>query len=113
MDNERARTLLEEERRKVEGLIAETAEDAGSDRDAANKETGDIADPAERLTAEGLDDAVVSGLRDRLAAITRAEDRLKDGTYGLSVRSGVPIPDERLEADPAAELTVEEAAEEP
>jgi RNA polymerase-binding transcription factor DksA len=26
----------------------------------------------------------------------------------LSVRSGEPIPDERLEADPAAELTVEE-----
>jgi RNA polymerase-binding transcription factor DksA len=25
------------------------------------------------------------------------------------VRSGVPIPDERLDADPAAELTVEEA----
>jgi DnaK suppressor protein len=24
------------------------------------------------------------------------------------VRSGTPIPDERLEADPAAELTVEE-----
>jgi RNA polymerase-binding transcription factor DksA len=26
------------------------------------------------------------------------------------VQSGKPIPDERLEADPAAELTVEEAA---
>ncbi len=35
--------------------------------------------------------------------------RLDDGSYGRSVRSGVPIPDERLEADPAAELTVEEA----
>jgi len=48
-------------------------------------------------------------LRDRLAAITRAEQRLKDGTFGQSIRSGLPIPDERLEADPAAELTVEEA----
>ena len=35
--------------------------------------------------------------------------RLEEGTYGRSVRSGAPIPDERLEADPAAELTVEEA----
>jgi DnaK suppressor protein len=35
--------------------------------------------------------------------------RVKDGTYGLSVKSGKPIPDERLEADPAAELTIEEA----
>ena len=45
----------------------------------------------------------------RLAAIVRAEHRIEDGTFGLSVSSGVPIPDDRLEADPAAELTVEEA----
>ena len=32
------------------------------------------------------------------------------GTYGRSVRSGVAIADDRLEADPAAELTVEEQA---
>jgi DnaK suppressor protein len=35
--------------------------------------------------------------------------RLEEGTYGLSVQSGLPIPDDRLEADPAAELTVDEA----
>lgn len=38
----------------------------------------------------------------------RAEQRLAAGTYGLSVESGRPIPDERLEAVPTAELTVEE-----
>jgi DnaK suppressor protein len=110
MDDERARLLLEDERRRVERLIAEAADDAQSDR-AAAEETGDIADPAERLTAEGLDDAVVGSLRARLEAVARAEQRLLDGTYGRSVRSGLPIPDERLEADPAAELTVAEAAE--
>ena len=30
------------------------------------------------------------------------------GTYGLSTRSGDPIPDGRLEAEPLAELTVDE-----
>jgi DnaK suppressor protein len=45
-----------------------------------------------------------------LQAIERAEQRLAAGTYGRSVRSGAVIPDERLEADPAAEFTVEEAA---
>ena len=44
-------------------------------------------------------------------ASTVSAERLADGTYGRSVRSGDPIPDERLEADPAAELTVEEATE--
>jgi DnaK suppressor protein len=48
-------------------------------------------------------------MRNRLDAIERALRRLDEGTYGRSVRSGEPIPDERLEADPAAELTIEEA----
>jgi DnaK suppressor protein len=109
MDQDRARTLLQEERNRVTGLIAQVGTDAGSDRAAADMETGDYADPAERLTAEEVDDAVLEGLRARLDAITRAEQRLQAGTYGRSVRSGRPIPDERLEADPAAELTTDEA----
>jgi hypothetical protein len=54
--------------------------------------------------------AVDRFLRARWAALGRAEARLAAGSYGRSVRSGQPIPDERLEADPLAELTVEEAA---
>lgn len=112
MDDDRARALLQEERQRVERLIAATRDDASSDRAEAD-ETGDMTDPAERLIAEGLDDAVAGGLQDRLEAIERAEQRLSEGTYGRSVRSGLPIPDARLEADPAAELTVEEAAQQP
>jgi RNA polymerase-binding transcription factor DksA len=55
---------------------------------------------------EGREDDI----RDELAAVERAEARLAAGTYGLSVESGVPIPDERLEAVPTAERTVEEEA---
>jgi DnaK suppressor protein len=43
-----------------------------------------------------------------MAALERAEARLADGTYGLSTRSGEPIPDGRLEVNPTAELTVGE-----
>lgn len=108
MDEARARTLLAAERARVQGLLGETAGAGQEDRAAAN-EPGDLSDPAERLTAEEVDDAVAAGLRDRLAALDRAERRLQDGTFGRSIRSGLPIPDDRLEADPAAELTVEEA----
>jgi DnaK suppressor protein len=101
--------LLEAERRRVEELLGEERAEAAEAGESAG-ESGDIADPAEPLIDEGLDDAVAASLRDRLEAIARAEARLRDGTYGRSVRSGAPIPDERLEADPAAELTVEEAA---
>jgi DnaK suppressor protein len=108
MDEDRARALLRAERTEVQSLLSDT-EAAGQQDRAAENETGDISDPAQPLTAEGMDDAIADSLRDRLAALDRALQRLDDGTYGRSVRSGLPIPAERLEADPAAELTVEEA----
>jgi DnaK suppressor protein len=110
VDDERARALLGAERSRVERLLAETNAAGRDDRDEANQ-TGDMSDPAERLTAEESDDTVANSLRDRLGAIGRAEQRLADGTFGRSIRSGASIPDERLEADPAAEVTVEEAQE--
>ncbi|MBV9449557.1 MAG: hypothetical protein JO345_27050 [Streptosporangiaceae bacterium] len=111
MDEQRARALLEAERAEVQSLLSQTQEAAEEDREQEGV-TGDIADVAQPLTAEGMDDAIAENLRDRLDAIERALDRIAKGTYGKSVRSGTPIPDERLEADPAAELTVEEAAAE-
>ncbi len=107
MDAGRAKELLDAEIARVTGLLADTDADARSDRSAANDD-GDLADPAERLTAEEGDDAIASGLSDRLAALRAAEQRLADGTYGTSVVSGLPIPDERLEADPAADRLVDE-----
>src|SRR6185312_3628909 len=108
MDDERARELLASERLHTERLLADLAAQRQDDETAANQE-GDMFDSAEPLTGQGTDDAVVAELRGRLEALGRAEQRLDAGTYGLSVRSGAPIPDDRLEADPAAELTVEEA----
>jgi DnaK suppressor protein len=109
MDEQRARALLEAERAEVLDLLR--GQDAAGQEDReAEDETGDYADAAQPLTDEGMDDAIAVSLRDRLGALDRALARLANGTYGKSVRSGVPIPDERLEADPAAELTVEEAA---
>ena len=68
-----------------------------------------MSDSSEILVSEGTDDAVADALTQRLAAIGRAEQRLAAGTYGRSIASGELIPDERLDADPAAELTVDEA----
>ena len=57
-----------------------------------------------------LDEGLADDLREELAAVERAEARLAAGTYGLSIESGKPIPDERLEAIPTAERTVVEEA---
>ena len=108
MEHAKAKELLRTERLRVEHLLTDMNEVGGADRTAADQ-PGDMFDSAEPLTREGTDDAIRADLEERLAAVGRAEQRLADGTYGLSVRSGQPIPDERLEADPAAELTVDEA----
>jgi DnaK suppressor protein len=83
---------------------------AGSDWPTPGAELGDEVEDADRRNAEHTGTAVDQLLRARFAALVRAEARLAAGSYGRSVRSGQPIPDERLQADPLAELTVQEAA---
>jgi DnaK suppressor protein len=108
MDEERARALLREERQRLERLQASV--DADRDRVAPEDGPEDLVDGADRRTLEQTDEAVARQLDNRLAALERAEARLAAGTYGRSVLSGRPIPDERLEAFPLAELTVDEEA---
>ena len=96
--------MIASERARLERLLrAEAGEPQAAD-------LGDEVDDADRRDAAQTDTAVDRLLRARWAALQRAEARLAAGSYGRSVRSGRPIPDERLEADPLAELTVEEAA---
>jgi DnaK suppressor protein len=110
MDETRAKTLIEEERARIQALLRETSTARDDDQAGAN-EPGDMFDPAESLISEGTDDAVAAELTLRLEALDRAEERLRAGTFGRSTRSGAVIPDDRLEADPTVELTVEEARE--
>jgi DnaK suppressor protein len=104
MDPERARELLAAERQHIERALrrrgpVEDSEDAGW------QEAGNL---AADMYLDELDASLADELRDRLAALERAEKRLAAGTYGLSIESGKPIPDQRLEALPTAERTAEE-----
>ena len=107
MELERARSLVDAQRAQVEQLLADLSKVRTEDHEAER----DATYPAQPLAQQGVDDAVAAGLQDRLAALDRALQRVEEGGYGRSIRSGGPIPDERLEADPAAELTVQEAAD--
>jgi DnaK suppressor protein len=108
MDESRARALLRAERAEVATLLSDTEAAVSIDEQAPDSAT-DYGDESLPLTEGANDEAVAEQLRERLGAIDRALARLEAGTYGRSVLSGKPIPDPRLEADPAAELTVEEA----
>jgi len=107
MDAELARELLERERARIEQALADLAqpehEDDGPDPFEASDAGADLLDAQ-------LGEGFAERLQEELAAVERAEQRLAEGTYGLSVESGEPIPDARLQAIPWAERTAEEQA---
>lgn len=109
MDDQRAKELLKAERERVEELLA-AGTGSALEEQSDDSEPPDSSDSGDELAREGVADAVQESLRERLAALDRADERLAAGTYGVSVQSGETIPDGRLEADPTAELTVDEAA---
>ena len=93
MENERAAQLLEQLRSRIEGELRELSDPDADEPDLHQTE---------------IDHGRIGDLRRELEAVERAEGRLADGTYGVSIESGKPIPDGRLEAMPPAERTVEE-----
>ena len=103
METERARELLARERARIEESLGALSGPLESDD---RIEPGD--EDSEDLYQDEFDAGRRQELLDELAAVERAEARLADGTYGLSIESGDRIPDGRLEARPTAERTVEE-----
>src|ERR1700754_77871 len=102
MDESRAKELLKAERERVEGELAKVR---GEGREDSTAET-----PAGDFNNENLyEDEFSEGREGARAPPPEAaggpEERLAAGPYGLSVKSGEPIPDGRLEAEPIAELT--------
>ncbi|HEX4520395.1 MAG TPA: hypothetical protein VH063_12510 [Gaiellaceae bacterium] len=103
MDADRARQLLAAERARIMEQLQGRATDPSDDPTLT-----DAADRASDTYEAELDEGLSDDLREQLEAVERAEQRLTDGTYGLSIESGEPIPDERLEVAPAAERTAAE-----
>lgn len=106
MDPAEARDLLARERARIEAALAQLAEPEGDEE----ADAFDDGDAAPELVEEEIDEALAAPLQDELAAVERAEQRLAEGTYGLSVESGEQIPEGRLRLMPWAERTAEEQA---
>jgi DnaK suppressor protein len=104
MDADRARELIAAERERIARALAAL----GHKDDGEEADEFDEANRATDLYQDEFDEGLADDLREQLAGVERAEERLAAGTYGLSIQSGEPIPDARLEILPAAELTTEE-----
>ncbi|WP_432562189.1 TraR/DksA family transcriptional regulator [Kineococcus sp. SYSU DK003] len=108
-DLDAARERLLTMQRDLQTTIDDLTErlESGSTPDAAEggQDAGDMG-AHEQQAAEN--EGLLEGARRRLESVQDALKRIEDGTYGISVVSGQPIPLERLEALPdAATLTGE------
>lgn len=107
MNEQRARELVAGERARVERALADLTSETQLGA-LERQQPGDSGDAGSALQSESVDVALRADFRDQLAAVERAEERIAAGAYGKSVESGLRIPDERLEAEPLAERTIEE-----
>ena len=107
MDTTRARELVALESRRIEATLTELADDLAMDAELEVQQTGDD-DAGNGLATEMTERALQSDYLLRLAAVERAEARIAAGTFGRSVETGALIPDQRLDANPLAERTVED-----
>jgi DnaK suppressor protein len=107
VDEARARELLALERARIERSLADLG--PAPDEELAHVDQH-LADAGSDLFETEREAGLANQLGEELAAVERAEKRLADGSYGVSIESGEPIPDDRLERMPTAERTVEEQA---
>ncbi|WP_445143401.1 TraR/DksA family transcriptional regulator [Dyella sp. Tek66A03] len=106
LEAQRARLL------KLRDELVKVADVAGREEETVQFEAGgearDDADGAEGMAIQENDEAIFRRNLQRLEKVQRALDRLEQGTYGLSEKSGKSIPRDRLLAIPEATVTLDE-----
>ncbi len=102
MDPDVARDALHAERERIERDLAQLrGELVDPGRDSAERLGAGSDIPVETFSDE-LDEGMEEDLRASLDEVEEALRRVDEGTYGLCVDCGEPIPDKRLAALPAS-----------
>ena len=112
IDTDRFRTLLLEERDRVERAIANLREDHPGRMDAEVEEisaTQDnhLAETATVTLDREIDYTLEENSTRLLTAIDTSLRRIDDGTYGTCTNCRKPIAEERLDAYPWADLCID------
>ena len=117
MDTDQARQRLADERARLDG-VKSTFDDEGLTQQSENDSVGELssydqhqADMGTETFEREKDLSILEQVEAELADVEHALRRLDDGTYGTCEVCGKAIPDERLEAMPAARLCLEHQAE--
>jgi DnaK suppressor protein len=102
---QRLQDLKAELERVRDGLQEDERYRGEEEEDFTQHDSGDM---SQSLFTREVDATVERQVERRLEHVERALQKIEEGTYGLSVDSGEPIPRGRLEAVPEAIRTVEE-----
>jgi RNA polymerase-binding transcription factor DksA len=118
VDPEEARKRLQDEKARVEGLVGNLREEAGTSESEQLSELADYdqhpADMGSETFEREKDLSILEQLEDELAELQAALERIDAGTYGIDEVTGDPIAPERLDAVPTARTNVDtEARREP
>jgi RNA polymerase-binding transcription factor DksA len=117
MDSDLARQRLADERERLDGvkstfddehLTDQSESDSSSELSSYDQHQADMG--TETFERE-KDLSILEQVEAELADVEHALRRLDDGTYGTCEVCGTAIPDERLEAMPAARLCLVHQAE--
>ena len=85
------------------------AQEVSRERSQEYQDTqADSGDESQYLFEREVDATLGQQFGQELKDVSRALEKIEEGTYGLSDRSGEPIPRGRLEAIPEALYTIEE-----
>jgi DnaK suppressor protein len=97
---------------KLRSQLIAGGDAAGAEEDtlqmAAGDEPQDAVDDGNRLEQQANNEALLAHDLERIAAIDRALEKMRQHTYGLSDGNGEPIGRAHLEAVPEAIFTVDE-----
>jgi RNA polymerase-binding transcription factor len=112
LDTERFRTMLLDERKRVEAALAYLKDEhPGTITDEVEEVSGTsdnhLAETATATLDREIDYTLEENSAEVLAAIDAALRRIDDGTYGTCARCGREIAEERLEARPWSSLCIE------
>jgi RNA polymerase-binding protein DksA len=113
VDTDRFRTMLLEERQRVEDAIAHLQHDhegsLGEEvEEIAGTSDNHLGETATATLDREIDYTLEENSSEVLAAIDAALKRIDEGTYGVCTKCGKEIPEERLEALPWATLCIED-----
>lgn len=112
LDTERFRTMLLDERKRVEDAIAYLHDEhPGSLMEETEELSGTTDNHLGETATATLDREIDYSLEENsgevLAAIEAALQRIDEGSYGTCARCGKPIAEERLEARPWSSLCID------